>query len=167
MQSTCALVADRVTMASIALAQEVAPGLPPVFGNSQQIGQVLLNLLLNAISALGKEGRITVRAESIPTSRLPGGGRALKVTVEDDGPGIPPEALPHLFEPFFTTKPPGEGTGLGLSVSWGIVKDHHGAIFARNRPEGGACFELELPLEASVSADDESKRPNDAEKRGS
>ncbi len=159
-QSTCALVADRVQMASITLAVDIAPGLPPVMGNGQQIGQVVLNLLLNSIQALGKEGRITVRAESIESGRLPTGGRALRVTVEDDGPGIAAEALPHLFEPFFTTKAPGEGTGLGLSVSWGIVKDHHGAIFARNRPEGGACFELELPLEAALAMSDESKRPN-------
>ena len=78
-------------------------------------------------------------------------GRAVRVSVEDTGPGIPPDALPKMFEPFFTTKAPGEGTGLGLSVSWGILKEHHGAIFAGNRPEGGARFEFELPVEGETS----------------
>jgi CheY-like chemotaxis protein len=72
-------------------------------------------------------------------------GRAV-ITVEDDGPGVPPELLTRIFDPFYTTKPEGEGTGLGLSVSAGIVDDHNGKISALPRPEGGARFQVELPL---------------------
>jgi signal transduction histidine kinase len=158
-QSTCALVSDRARTAQIALEVDVAPSLPEVRGNAQQISQVLLNLLLNSIQAIGRGGRVTVRAAESGSSRLPAASRALRVTVDDSGPGIAPETLPRLFEPFFTTKAPGEGTGLGLSVSYGILKEHHGAIFAENRAEGGARFEFELPLEASGSESGGTNRP--------
>jgi PAS domain S-box-containing protein len=164
-QSTVALLAERAHMQSIALEVAVAPGLPQAFGNRQQVSQVLLNLLLNGLHAIGKEGTIAVRAEEVATSRLPTAGRALRLVVDDSGSGIPADVLPHLFEPFFTTKEPGEGTGLGLSVSWGIVKEHHGAIFARNREEGGARFEVELPLEGAATPAGETNRPSVAVKR--
>jgi signal transduction histidine kinase len=66
------------------------------------------------------------------------------VTISDTGPGIPEHALPHLFTPFFTTKQVGQGTGLGLSVCYGIVKMHGGSISARNLPEGGARFDIAI-----------------------
>ena len=74
-------------------------------------------------------------------------GKAAIIAVLDNGPGIAPEVLPRVFDPFFTTKPPGEGSGLGLSVSYGIVSEHGGRLWAENRPEGGAAFYIELPLE--------------------
>ena len=64
----------------------------------------------------------------------------------DTGPGLSADVLPRLFHPFFTTKPPGEGSGLGLSVSYGIIAEHQGRLRAENRPEGGAVFTVELPL---------------------
>ncbi len=158
-RSTCALVADRARTAGIEVVQEIAPDLPDVVGNGQQISQVVLNLLLNAFQAIGRDGRVVVRAAAAATSRLPTAGRSLRVTVEDDGPGLPADVLPRLFEPFFTTKEPGEGTGLGLSVSYGILKEHHGLIFAENRQAGGARFEFELPLDVSAAAGNESKSP--------
>jgi signal transduction histidine kinase len=66
--------------------------------------------------------------------------------VLDTGPGIPPDALPRIFDPFFTTKPAGEGSGLGLSVSRSIIRDHRGRLRAENRAGGGAGFIVELPL---------------------
>jgi PAS domain S-box-containing protein len=158
-QATVALLADRAQMQQIRVEIALEPGLPPLWGNRQQLSQVLLNLLLNAFQAIAKAGTVSIRAEATATTRLPTGGRGVRIRIEDDGPGIPADVLPHLFEPFFTTKAPGEGTGLGLSVSWGIVKEHHGALFAENRAEGGARFELELPLDAEPAAAGETNRP--------
>ncbi|MSR45763.1 MAG: PAS domain S-box protein [Planctomycetes bacterium] len=166
-ESTVALLADRAAMQSITLRLELADGLPTLVGNRQQLSQVLLNLMLNAFQAIGKDATVIVRACEVATSRLPTAGRAVRIAVEDNGPGIPADVLPHLFEPFFTTKAPGEGTGLGLSVSWGIVKEHHGALFAENRSEGGARFELELPIEGSPAHAAEANRPTPTTNRES
>ncbi|MFQ5702764.1 MAG: ATP-binding protein [Gemmatimonadales bacterium] len=116
--------------------------LPNVFADEYQLQQVLLNLVVNAHQAMmdNRDGghRLTVRMSgSVATG--------ITVVVEDTGPGIPTHVLPRLFEPFFTTKPDGVGTGLGLSVSQGIVSEHEGRIWAENREEGGARFIIELP----------------------
>ena len=79
----------------------------------------------------------------------PAGGRAV-LTIEDDGPGIPTQVLPRLFEPFFTTKPTGKGIGLGLSISYDIIKRMGGDITAENRSEGGARFTIVLPALGQV-----------------
>ena len=144
-EETVALVAERARRSSIDLVLDQQEHLPVTLGNPQQIGQVILNLLLNALHATDSGGSIHLRATVSESTRLEHCTRAVRVTVADTGTGIPPEALPHLFEPFFTTKGPGEGTGLGLSVSYGIIKEHHGILFAENRPEGGAIFTFELP----------------------
>ena len=113
---------------------------PPVWADENRIQQVLLNLVQNAHQALVRrpdDRVLTVRVG-------PRDGRVV-IEVIDNGPGIPPEVLPRIFDPFFTTKPPGEGSGLGLSVSYGIVGQHGGRLYAENRPEGGAAFVVELP----------------------
>ena len=142
LEETVALLVERAERSNIRLTSHVDPSLPPVRGNATQIGQVLLNLLLNALQAIGNDGHVDVVAEEV----VEGEGRWVRVRVEDSGPGISDEMLPHLFEPFFTTKEPGEGTGLGLSVSYGILKEHHGTLRAENRAEGGARFVFELPV---------------------
>lgn len=101
-----------------------------------QLRQVILNLALNALQAIGKNGRITV------TTRQEDGWFILEVT--DTGPGIDPTILPKLFEPFTTTKP--AGTGLGLSIVHSIVREHRGKITARSQPGQGATFTIKLPL---------------------
>jgi C4-dicarboxylate-specific signal transduction histidine kinase len=115
-----------------------APG-AAVRARRGQLEQVLFNILLNAAQAMN--GRGSIEAQAV----LPDSARAL-VTVRDSGPGIPAEHLPRLFEPFFSTKAPGAGTGLGLAISYEIVHELGGTIRAFNHPEGGACFELALPL---------------------
>jgi PAS domain S-box-containing protein len=112
-----------------------------VWGNTVNLQQVLMNLLTNAEHAIRGhrgQGRVWVRLATVA-------GRAV-ITVDDDGPGVPPELLTRIFDPFYTTKPEGEGTGLGLSVSAGIVADHGGKVSALPRPDGGARFQVELPL---------------------
>jgi len=113
---------------------------PTVWADENQIQQVLLNLVQNAHQAMARrsgERQLTVRLR-------PRDGR-VAIEVLDTGPGIPLQLLSRIFDPFFTTKPPGEGTGLGLSVSYGIVGQHGGRLYAENRPEGGATFVVELP----------------------
>ncbi|MBI1737032.1 MAG: GAF domain-containing protein [Candidatus Rokubacteria bacterium] len=114
---------------------------PPVWADENQIQQVLLNLVQNAHQAMAKHP-----GERVLTVRVSADRKHARVEVLDTGPGIAPEALPKVFDPFFTTKPPGEGSGLGLSVSYGIVTEHGGALRAENRPESGARFVVELPL---------------------
>jgi two-component system NtrC family sensor kinase len=110
---------------------------PPILCHPGKINQVLLNILLNAVQACGTGGRIEVR------TRPEGDGVA--VEIEDNGCGILPEHRPHIFEPFFTTKPVGEGTGLGLSVSYGIIRDHGGSIAVQSEPGRGTTFTVRLP----------------------
>lgn len=115
-----------------------------------QIQQVLTNLIDNAISAGGAQGKVElgIRTELTRPPGSPEGDREeyVCVHVRDDGEGIPEESIPHLFEPFFTTKDVGEGTGLGLSVAYGIVSEHGGWIEVESRPGNGSCFSVHLPV---------------------
>ncbi|OGB79273.1 MAG: PAS domain-containing sensor histidine kinase, partial [Burkholderiales bacterium RIFCSPLOWO2_12_FULL_67_210] len=112
-----------------------------VMGSAGQLQQVMMNLLQNAFDAVGSAG---VVSPCVWVS-LACDGDAVRVSVRDNGPGIPPEHLLRIFDPFFTTKPVGKGTGLGLSISYGIVEQHGGRLSARNAEGGGAEFVLELP----------------------
>ncbi len=113
---------------------------PYVLGDENQLQQVLLNLVQNAHYAmLRRPGPRELRV------RIWANGSRVCLEVADTGPGIPDDIMPRIFDPFFTTKPPGEGTGLGLSVSYGIVTQLEGTLRATNRPEGGAAFIMELP----------------------
>ena len=118
------------------------PGAPcTVMGSAGQLQQVMMNLLQNAFDAVAGAGAsgpgVWVAIDS--------GAETVRVTVRDNGPGIPPDHLLRIFDPFFTTKPVGKGTGLGLSISYGIVEQHGGHLSARNAEGGGAEFVLELP----------------------
>jgi signal transduction histidine kinase len=117
---------------------------PRVKGHPNQLTQVLLNLVVNAAQAIPGRGHV-----DLGLARE--GDRAL-VVIRDSGRGIAPENLDKMFTPFFTTKSAGEGTGLGLYVSKGIVEAHGGTIRAENHPEGGAVFTVELPLPEPVGS---------------
>lgn len=115
--------------------------------DGSQIEQVVTNLLVNAIDATPAGGQIRW---SVHRRDEGGAGPEVVISVVDDGRGIPPEDLPRLFEPFFSTKPAGEGTGLGLPISHGIVDEHGGRIEVRSVVGEGSCFEVVLPIGEGV-----------------
>ncbi|MDX1587634.1 MAG: ATP-binding protein [Oleiphilaceae bacterium] len=113
--------------------------LPPIEAVESQLGQVFLNLFVNAAQAIEEHGEIRVRTELM--------GDRVQVTVSDNGCGVAPENLKRLFDPFFTTKPVGKGTGLGLSLSYNIIRSHNGTMKVASEPGKGTTFTLELPLQ--------------------
>ena len=125
---------------------EVVRQLAPAraYANGNQIQQIVVNLLVNAVQAVGQKGRVTV------STGLGASGRA-RLVVADDGPGVPAQIAGRIFEPFFTTKPEGQGTGLGLSICYRIAEEHGGSIHYEPVPEGGASFVVEIPPVPSKS----------------
>lgn len=118
-----------------------------VLVNPQEIKQVVLNLLVNALDSLGPEGRVRVSTRRSPLPDAAGGAGEAVLTISDDGCGMDEEVLEHLFEPFFTRRKNGQGTGLGLSIVHRIIADHGGRIEATSPgPGGGSTFRVTLPL---------------------
>lgn len=146
--------------ASITIQSEVEPGLPSVFADATQMHQVLMNLCTNAAHAMrDRAGSIEVKLERHPVGDVESRanpdlkpGVYVKLSVRDQGCGIPEEQRKRIFEPFFTTKGPGEGTGLGLAVVHGIIKDHAGAIAVRSTPGVGSVFDIFLPIHVAPPA---------------
>ncbi len=135
--------------ANIEVVRQLAAELPPVWGDADQLGQVLMNLIINAEQAMADtigERRLTI------ATAFDAGQDQLEITVSDTGPGIPEDIRSRIFEPFFTTKSFGVGTGIGLAVSLGIVQSHGGSLEASDAPEGGARFTLRLPPSAEAAA---------------
>jgi len=125
----------------LTVARELDVSLPATMGNAEQLTQVLMALMLNAVDAMDDRGKLTVR-----TGRSPHRSDELVLEIEDTGMGIPRADQSKIFEPFYTTKPPGRGTGLGLSICYGIVEDHHGRIEVDSTPGRGTTFRVFLPV---------------------
>jgi len=124
----------------ITVVRDYAPGLPRIPAYAAELNQVWTNLVDNAVDAMGGTGTLTVRT-AMDTDR-----NQILVEIGDTGPGIPAEIRNRIFEPFFTTKDVGQGTGLGLDISWRIVvKKHHGDLRVESRP-GDTRFQVRLPL---------------------
>ncbi|PIE65110.1 MAG: hypothetical protein CSA26_04510 [Desulfobacterales bacterium] len=113
--------------------------LPLIKSDHLQLQQIFLNIINNAIDAIGKDGVVTIF-----TQRVAG---EVRVVIQDDGPGIPEEIVPRIFEPFFTTKETGKGTGLGLSITYGLIKRLGGDISVRSHSGQGTAFTLTFPIE--------------------
>jgi signal transduction histidine kinase len=149
LEATLEMIGHEVKKKELTLQREYGE-LPPVACHPGKINQVFLNLLVNAVQACAPGGRITVRSR--------GAAEEVAVEVEDTGCGIAAEHLPRLFEPFFTTKPLGEGTGLGLSLSYGIVRDHGGRIEVESVAGRGSLFRVRLPLVPGVGSQESGVR---------
>ncbi|MEZ5362645.1 MAG: ATP-binding protein [Bryobacterales bacterium] len=139
---TLSLVEPQLRKAHVAVETDLEPDLPEVRGVSGKLQQVFLNLILNARDAMPEGGRLSIRAKRGENAE---GEEIVRIEVADDGVGIPRDKLARIFDPFFTTKAPKRGTGLGLSVSYGIIKEHAGSLTADSTPGHGATFTIELP----------------------
>ncbi len=154
LRSTLNLLGNELSLGQIELELGLGEDLPLVAANPRHLQQLFLNLLLNAIDAMPDGGPLSIR------TFLDEDG-CVRIDVADSGIGIPQEHLDKIFDPFFTTKEPGRGTGLGLSVSFGIVEQHGGRIAVRSRPGVGTTFSVSLPRAADEpsSRSEESRQP--------
>jgi signal transduction histidine kinase len=136
------LVLLRPKLNGIDVRREYAPDLPAVPVRGNELNQVWTNILDNAIDATGGHGTVTIR--TVPAT-LASGAAAVRVEIEDDGHGMPPEVAARVFDPFFTTKAPGHGTGLGLNISFNIVVQQHGGEIAVASMPGRTTFGVSIP----------------------
>jgi signal transduction histidine kinase len=148
-ESAVEVLGHEIRHKQIRLERDLRP-LPPVLCHPGKINQVFLNLIVNAVQACEPGGTVTLRSRAED-------GRVV-AEVEDNGCGIAPEHRPRLFEPFFTTRPIGQGTGLGLAVSFGIVRDHGGAIEVESTVGRGSTFRVRLPLRPPLPPANEAPR---------
>lgn len=114
--------------------------LPDIYSDHGQLQQILLNIINNAIDAIGQSGIISI------TTRMHR-KKMIKITIRDNGPGIPPEIMKHIFDPFFTTKETGKGTGLGLAITHGLITKLGGDIKVKSTPDTETVFSLYLPVD--------------------
>lgn len=140
LRRTIFLLEGQVLFQNIRIEACLDESLPEIAVDVQQIYHVFMNVILNAAQAMDGQGELRVETQQLSYADM------LRVTISDTGPGIPEDVLPRIFEPFFTTKEAGIGTGLGLSVAYGIMETHKGRIQAMNRPRGGASFIIDLPI---------------------
>jgi signal transduction histidine kinase len=139
LDSTLVMLASKI--GAIEVVKDYDPALPLLPAFAAELNQVWTNLIDNAVAAMGDSGTLTVRTFKE--------GSFLVVEIGDTGVGIPPEAKDRIFEPFFTTKAVGQGTGLGLDITWRIVVNkHHGDIRVESKP-GDTRFQIRLPLDTT------------------
>ncbi len=142
-EDAVALMAPRLSAAQASIVFTPPEGQPWVMGGRVRLQQVIVNLLSNALDALGGRTELPI---TITTTQTETGWQ---IAVRDHGPGFEADALSKVFDPFFTTKEPGQGLGLGLSISYNIIKDFGGTLLARTHPEGGAEFTIDLVTAAA------------------
>ncbi|MBA2883044.1 signal transduction histidine kinase [Desulfosalsimonas propionicica] len=142
-EETLVFVQHRSKMENIRIYKEFSQNMPNIRMDEKKIKQVLVNLLMNAAHAVEQDGTITI------ATRFDESNRRLEIDIADNGYGIEEKNLTRIFDPFFTTKSTGEGTGLGLAVSYGIAKSHGGDIRVQSRVGKGSVFTLLLPVSDS------------------
>ncbi len=137
LDQTIDLMANHARLSNIDIIKHFQDNLPVIASDQSQLQQVFLNLINNAIDAIGSNGHIEVSTALVD--------HHIETTIKDDGPGIPKEHQSRIFDPFFSTKPSGRGTGLGLSISYGIIEKMGGRISFRSEPGEGTTFMVQLP----------------------
>jgi len=151
---TLFLLENHTIFQNIEIIKDFATMLPLLPVDIQQVNHMFMNIFFNAAQAMDGKGKLTIR-----TYLLPGRNR-IGIDITDSGHGIPENDLPHIFEPFFTTKQEGEGTGLGLSLVYGIVQNHGGTIRASSQINTGTTFSIELPItQPEGNGHDNGKQP--------
>ncbi len=146
---TLFLLENQSLFQNITIEKKFAADLPRVKADIQQLNHVFMNIILNAAQAMEGKGKLTI------TTVCDAAAGQVVVEFADSGPGIADDVMPHIFDPFYTTKQEGQGTGLGLSLVYGIIENHGGRIQARNEPAGGAVFIIELPVAKGTTQGDQ------------
>ena len=151
-QGALELLKIEIQNEDIDLEVSIPEDLPPVEANEVQLMQIVVNLVMNAIHAMPEGGRLAIRSDTVARSEIEevdlpphSSDELVRIRVVDTGTGIPPEHLGKVFDPFFTTKPVGEGSGLGLSVSLGLVRSYRGTILVDSDGETGTEVTVLLP----------------------
>jgi PAS domain S-box-containing protein len=134
------VVEHQFKLDNVTIETKLGTSIPALWADGERLKQVFMNLLMNAKQAMAGEGQIQISTDYHPSRN------EITVVVADMGSGISPAILEKIFDPFFTTKPTGEGTGLGLSVSYGIIKDHYGDIEVQSAPGKGSTFTITFPV---------------------
>ncbi len=138
-EETIAIVDHQLSVNKVKIIRGLGEGLPAIFADGNQIKQVLINFIINAQQAMeGEPGEVRVSSGLLASGWV-------EIRVADNGPGMTEEVKAKVFEPFFTTKPAGKGTGLGLAVTFGIIRDHQGTVAIESEPGKGATFIISLP----------------------
>ena len=145
LEEICILFTSEIAIRQISVCRKLQPNLPAVHINPAQFKQVFMNILRNAMEAVGSGGRIDVSTAYLPLRR------SVAVDIADDGPGVPAEIRDRLFEPFFSTRP--NGTGLGLAVSDSIVRSHGGQIVLDSGPGQGTVFRVLIPVRPAPASE--------------
>jgi two-component system, NtrC family, sensor kinase len=144
MEKSLRLLENEFRLGRIQLKKNLSSGIGKIYLDANQIEQVFINLLINAVHATPENGTITVNSCRLPEQST------VRIEIEDSGSGISPENLPKIFEPFFSTKE--KGTGLGLAVSYGIIKNHSGNIDVKSHPQEGTRFTLDFQAQTEIGA---------------
>ncbi|MBI4641863.1 MAG: PAS domain S-box protein, partial [Candidatus Tectomicrobia bacterium] len=140
------LVQDEFKYHNIKIETDFDPDLPGILGDKGGLEQVFLNLMTNARDAISSEGTLTLTTRRLSSRSEKGQEEAIQITFRDTGHGVPESLKSRLFDPFFTTRPTGKGAGLGLYVSYGIIKEHGGTISVDSRVDKGTAFTIQLPV---------------------
>ena len=143
LENSLMFTGERISQKGIEVTRHFSPKLPRLTADAIQLEQVFINLLLNAEQSISKKGKIIITTnldKNIHKKNM------VKIVFEDNGEGVTEEDLSKIFDPFFTTKDPGEGVGLGLSISYGIIKAHHGEITIRSQKNRGTTVTIQLPI---------------------